>query len=494
MHARSAARRWGPLLGILVLAGGLRAYHLGGESLWLDELFSLEASSGRSLVHSSVPAGVLLDPPPSLTSLEGAPPWWDVWSAMRHFAHPPLYFLLLRGWREIFGDGETALRSLSLIAALLGLLALHDAVRTLHGETPARWATLLMAVAAPQIRYGQEARGYTLLLALVLAAAAALARIEAHGPAPRRVAALGGFAFLSAFTHYYALGALAGLAGYGVLRLRGAARRRMLLAFGLAGAVFLAAWGPILWQQRDQAEAKVGLMDPLSGHLERTLVRLAGLPLPMLTAGEPDVPEAPPWGGLLLLLAVPLALRRRPRALIWCLMAAGVAALVTAVDLAFATRQLAVVRYVLLFGPPVYVLLALAFDGVRGWRRHLVPLFATAVCVSAWPQAYHSVTPPWRELSGVLRLAVLPGEVVAVAEPGWGDPEILLALSHYGYPKGAAVILLGVAGPPWSPPPGRRIVWLVSPPTSFLDRILSRGRVVEVLQPPDLPALRRVVF
>ena len=39
-------------------------------------------------------------------------------SMMRNDAHPPLYYLLLMAWAKVFGTGEVAVRSLSLVAVL----------------------------------------------------------------------------------------------------------------------------------------------------------------------------------------------------------------------------------------------------------------------------------------------------------------------------------------------------------------------------------------
>ena len=64
----------GLLLTILLVAGALRCHRLGAESMWLDELHSLEASTGRSRTAWVPPTGVVVDPPAHLTALEGAPP------------------------------------------------------------------------------------------------------------------------------------------------------------------------------------------------------------------------------------------------------------------------------------------------------------------------------------------------------------------------------------------------------------------------------------
>src|SRR5690348_16241867 len=40
-------------------------------------------------------------------------PLGDIPRALRHDGHPPLYYFLLHGWMSVFGEGDTAVRSLS---------------------------------------------------------------------------------------------------------------------------------------------------------------------------------------------------------------------------------------------------------------------------------------------------------------------------------------------------------------------------------------------
>ena len=78
-------KRLAPLLLILLLATGLRFHRLAAQSFWNDEGNSARLSerSPRLIVEGT--AG-------------------DI--------HPPLYYLLLRGWRALAGDSEFGLRAL----------------------------------------------------------------------------------------------------------------------------------------------------------------------------------------------------------------------------------------------------------------------------------------------------------------------------------------------------------------------------------------------
>ena len=124
------------LLIILLLALTLRAYRLGGQSLWADEGNSA-ALAGRSLAQIARDAA--------------------------HDIHPPLYYWLLHGWTRLFGRGEIGLRSLSVVLGLLLVWLIYLIGRRLHGPATGLLAAFLAAVNPFQVYYAQEARMYTLL-------------------------------------------------------------------------------------------------------------------------------------------------------------------------------------------------------------------------------------------------------------------------------------------------------------------------------------------
>ena len=131
-----------PIL-ILLLATGLRFYQLDAQSFWNDEGNSARLSE-RSL--DLIIEGTASD------------------------IHPPLYYLLLRGWRELVGESEFGLRSLSAFAGVLtvaGVMGLASVVGkrlTVNGKRlTVGVAGLVTAVSPPLIYYSQEARMYSLL-------------------------------------------------------------------------------------------------------------------------------------------------------------------------------------------------------------------------------------------------------------------------------------------------------------------------------------------
>ncbi|MCA9967269.1 MAG: glycosyltransferase family 39 protein, partial [Anaerolineales bacterium] len=82
--------------------------------------------------------------------------------------HPPLYYLLLRGWRELLGETEFGLRSLSAFAGVLtvaGVMGLGELLtqRRKGAKLVVLAAGLLAAVNPALVYYSQETRMYALL-------------------------------------------------------------------------------------------------------------------------------------------------------------------------------------------------------------------------------------------------------------------------------------------------------------------------------------------
>src|SRR5262249_17854555 len=136
--------------------------------------------------HRLLPANTLIEHPAGFTDTTHLGRWSGIWQTASRpdigDIHPPLGYLFVRGWGELFGFSETSLRSLSALASLAGILLLFLAARELHDEKIALWASLLMALAATQITFAQETKHYALLQFFALAAALALVRIEKRGP------------------------------------------------------------------------------------------------------------------------------------------------------------------------------------------------------------------------------------------------------------------------------------------------------------------------
>ena len=84
--------------------------------------------------------------------------------------HPPVYYWILKIWTMLFGTSEVAFRSLSLLFGMTAITFGFLLVKRLFGRRAAFASLLFLALSPMLIRYGQEARMYTLAATIALAA------------------------------------------------------------------------------------------------------------------------------------------------------------------------------------------------------------------------------------------------------------------------------------------------------------------------------------
>ena len=266
---------------VVLLGFALRVAWLDRQSLWSDEYITL--------VRSGATLGDLL--------------------AAMPVEHTPLYFVLLHLWFAVAGSGDFALRFPSAAWGTLSIALVYALGRRVFDPRVGLVGALLFATNPFQVWYAQDARMYTQLAALGLAALlaldVALDRLDRPGATAWRAwpwlayAALGALALS---THYYAVIALALAAVYAVGRLltRPADRARGWLAF-LAAEVGIALLF-LPWLPRAAGLLSFpGWREPVT----TTPWQLAGI----YTFGETVPPAAAPWLNLLAvaLLAIGLA-------------------------------------------------------------------------------------------------------------------------------------------------------------------------------------------
>lgn len=210
--------RW-PVYGIAVtLAIAVVLRFVATSPLWLDEAQTV------SIAHRSLP---------------------HLFSALREDGSPPLYYLLLHYWMSAFGTSSFAIRSLSGIFSVAALpLVWLVAKRFRVGELSPWPAVLILATCPFAIRYATEARMYSLMMLLVLAALLAYERVWSGGGVWAVIAAavVTGALIL---THYWAF-FLVATAGLGVLIAwwRGVRRARILLVPMVLGGLLFIPWLP----------------------------------------------------------------------------------------------------------------------------------------------------------------------------------------------------------------------------------------------------------
>ena len=183
--ATTARARTSLLFGlVLVLTTAGFALQLGHSSLFIDEVYSWQASKG------------------SLSDLGQAVQYNEV--------APPLYYLLLHGWMQFAGDSEVALRLPSVLAGIALVACVYWLGGLVAGRRAGLIAATLAAVSPLVLLYAQQVRAYIfVMLALTIAVAAVLQATRDRSL--RWLLVAGGAAICSVMLHYTAVLVLAPL-------------------------------------------------------------------------------------------------------------------------------------------------------------------------------------------------------------------------------------------------------------------------------------------
>jgi len=213
---------------VVVLVAGLVLRFWTRSAMWLDEALTVDI------------AKLPLHDLPSYLKRDGA---------------PPLYYVLLHVWMEVFGTSDLGARSLSGVISVATLPLAWLAARRFGGRTVA-WVVLVLLASAPfAVYYGTEARMYSLVMLLTACGLLALGR-AVEAPRPGNLVALALVSAALLYTQYWALyllGALGLRLLWLIWRRPGDERRRAVLALCavLAGFVIFVPWAPIfIYQSR----------------------------------------------------------------------------------------------------------------------------------------------------------------------------------------------------------------------------------------------------
>ncbi|HZT41598.1 MAG TPA: glycosyltransferase family 39 protein, partial [Chthonomonadaceae bacterium] len=85
-----------------------------------------------------------------------------------HESHPPLFYLLMRGWQAVFGPSDAAALALPLLLGALFPIAVFLVGRVLFGLRAALLATVFACVSPGLCAYSAQVRPYSLLPLLCL--------------------------------------------------------------------------------------------------------------------------------------------------------------------------------------------------------------------------------------------------------------------------------------------------------------------------------------
>jgi mannosyltransferase len=132
---------WFIVAGLTLVAVALASYRIGRDSFWTDEAASA-LIAGRS-------------------------GWSHLWTIDHGSMF--LYYVLLKAWLVV-AHGDAAVRALSILPFALTVACVAVLGRRLSGDKVGLLAAALVSTHPMLVRYGQEARGYSLVTFLVTAA------------------------------------------------------------------------------------------------------------------------------------------------------------------------------------------------------------------------------------------------------------------------------------------------------------------------------------
>jgi mannosyltransferase len=404
LRSRSRAF-WGTLV-LTAFALAIREYRIDEQSLWLDELFS--AVYVRKGLHYILTEGLGTE------------------------TNPPLYYVLLRGWTALFGDGAVALRTLSAVLGALTVPVLVAIGRRIASARAGLVAALLFSLAAYQIEYAQEARTFTLTCWALSLALLGLVRVIAEAPVrpPQLSAGLLFAAGITAavYSHFTAIFywlaidlSLAAMIALSVLRQGGVTQwRPVLLRWTGYNLIALVATAPALYQAfaLRNAEQIAWISHPSRDYLVGMIKVLVFTPL-----------VATPWplmGTVVALAAIAwsvVATRRQPRVVLM-----AIAALLSLMTLTGVSelRPVLMPRTSLWVPVPIYLLVGCAIAGIATpWLRRsalgAAVAFEVLTAVLHLPEATKE---PWRD--AIAQTAPLVGaDDLVVALRGAATPALL---------------------------------------------------------------------
>lgn len=128
---------------ILLLGGFFRFHGLGDQPIWFDESYTLQnidTNSTKKVIEQTA----------------------------KNEGTPPLYFIGLYHWTNIFGKSPGALRTPSVLFGCLSLIIIFMIANRLYDKKAGLFAMALMAFSMANVMLSQEARAYSLFIFLSL--------------------------------------------------------------------------------------------------------------------------------------------------------------------------------------------------------------------------------------------------------------------------------------------------------------------------------------
>ncbi|MBX2864635.1 MAG: glycosyltransferase family 39 protein [Leptolyngbyaceae cyanobacterium MAG.088] len=187
---------------ILLLAALLRLWRLGAKPLWVDELYTAFYSLGKTL--DEIPMDTLLPPEAYWSLLDGlGSPGQAAQTVTTQSNHPPLFFMAMNAWLQAAGSSVWSLRAFAVLWGVIAVAAVFYLGQRIGGRRVGTFAALLMAVSPYGIYLSQEARHYSLAIAIALFALVNWIALLQGERSPWRWLSWIGLNALGLYVHYF---------------------------------------------------------------------------------------------------------------------------------------------------------------------------------------------------------------------------------------------------------------------------------------------------
>jgi len=184
--AKANPPTWLKTLVIIIIGLGIffRFAHLGQKIYCCDESWTSVAISGNTVaeLRQEVSHHQGTIPITTFDKYQHINPDHGVADTLNYLItsdpqHPPLYYVMVRLWAQVFGDSPTGVRSLSALISLLIFPSVYWLCLELFESPVVGWVAMaLIAVSPWQLFFAQEARQYSLWMGEILGSSAALLR------------------------------------------------------------------------------------------------------------------------------------------------------------------------------------------------------------------------------------------------------------------------------------------------------------------------------
>ncbi len=406
---KSDWRQWLPIALILFLATGLYLYQLGTESMWVDELYSINDAKG-------------IFPNPGFTR--------------------PVYLILLRVWM-LFGISDSWLRSLSVVFGLVSVFLIYQLGRRVAGEATGLIAALLLTLSPLFINYAQMVRMYSLSTCLAIAGSLALV-YALENPSNSSMAWWAGTRILMYWTAPLNVTLL--LPDVIIFWLKFRKQRDVLLTFAKWLLLAIVLWLPSVWEilsstvsarffksAIDAKEETAKQTYPSLREVIRKLKNFTAFPYPSPSKAISLFYQV--YNIILVfLLSFSLIKKHRSEKLLWIAAWAFIPG--TILFLVFSSGMWNTDRYILFLSPYFLILLAAGFLRLWSWQNKVAIVVAIIylVAVSNGLVRYYTVQDrqDWRGVAQVINTMEKAGDQIFIDEGlGIMEEKIATSLAHY---------------------------------------------------------------